>query len=78
MLLYFQQLTNLLGARPLAFDGQKTPAAGFTHAGKVDPLVIAATPFAERVPIGMGSTDIVIVFPVGLVSILIPLSSHKM
>ena len=52
--------------------GQKTAAVGFTHAGKVDPLLIAAAPFAVIVPIGIGNTDMVIVFPVGLVSILIP------
>ena len=31
--------------------GQKTAAVGFTHAGKVDPLLIAAAPFAVIVPI---------------------------
>ena len=51
-------------------DGEDGEAK-LAHPGNVDPFEIA-TPEAEKTPIGIGKADIVTVFPVGLVSILIP------
>ena len=52
-------------------EGVAVAAAPIAHPGNVDPFEIA-TPEAEKTPIGIGKADTVIVFPVGLVSILIP------
>ena len=52
-------------------EGAPVAAEPKAHPGNVDPFEIA-TPELEKTPIGIGRADTVIVFPVGLISILIP------
>ena len=60
-----------LAGRNMPGEGASVAAEPKAHPGNVDPFEIAI-PEAEKTPIGIGSADTVIVFPVGLVSILIP------